>query len=364
MQSGHGMASHASRLVHALATSRLAPRLKIAVPESGLKCVPDGLQAMPLSCPSCSPPLISEALWQNRLGAHVMRHHAGDVLLALSPFYSWYWPERTVVVWHDLIPFRCRRYMGRFLYRRWLFQARLRRVRRTSVVIADSRHTASELCFFLQAKLPPVKTIHLWDDRESSGKVPYERVEAIRQKYGLPSRYWLYVGGYDYRKNVEFLIQAYALAKGKYSCPSLVLAGKIPVDLGKPVCDISGAILKNRLGSGDICLPGFIEQVDMGALYSGAELFIYPSLSEGFGFPPLEAMGCGCPAIVADSTSLPEVVVDPEYRFSPHDAGALAQLLGTAASKPLVINPGFDRDYFSEQRGVNEYCDVLEGVAV
>ena len=354
------MASHAFRLVRALARSPLAPRLRIAVPKSGRAHVPDGIQAMLLPESPLVNPLLREAVWQNRLGAHVKRHHPTDVLLALSPFYSWSWPDRVVVVWHDLIPFRFKRYMGRFLYRRFLLRARLSRVKRTSLVVTDSRHTAAELRSFLPDVATPVTTIHLWVSPESSWKTPRDGIGAVRHKYGLPERYWLYVGGYDYRKNVEFLVRAYADAKKMSACPPLVLAGKIPVDLRKPVCDIRGAMKAAGLGESDVYLPGFIEPEDMGGLYSGASLFVYPSRAEGFGYPPLEAMACGCPAIVADLTSLPEVVVDAKYRFPALNSAVLAEMLQRAARQPVPLNPSFDRDYFSEERGIKEYCDAME----
>lgn len=179
-------------------------------------------------------------------------------------------------------------------------------------------------------------------------------------KYRLPARYWLYTGGYDYRKNLECLITAYAATWARHACPPLVLAGKIPTDLRKPVCDIPRAMTRANLTGSEVLMPGFIDDNDMAALYSGSELFVYPSLAEGFGLPPLEAMACGCPALAANATSLPEVVVDEAYRFSPFHPGQLTDLLKQAARSPLPLNPGFDRLHFSEARGVAQYCGLLE----
>jgi len=361
-EAGYGMASHAARLVHALAGSRLASRLMIAVPAGAEHFVPEGLSAFTLPDPFGVSPIVREAVWQNRLGGHVRRYYPEAVFLALSPFYSWHWPNRSVVVWHDLIPFQLKRYMGRFFYRRLLFKARLRRVHKTSFVVTDSCCTASALTRY-QAFKPPMETIHLWTPSELADERSSQSLEAVRMKYGLPPRYWLYVGGYDYRKNVEYLIEAYGAVLAVHKCPPLVLAGKIPTNLRKPVCDVHGAMAKIGLTVGQVCLPGFIDPADMAALYRSAELFIYPSLAEGFGLPPLEAMACGCPAIVADATSLPEVVVDVGYRFSPHLSESLAALLSRAAQAPLPLNPGYDREYFSEKRGLGQYCDILERVA-
>ncbi len=362
-QAGHGMASHAGRLVQALARSRLAARLLIAVPAGAKNCVPAGVRTLVLQASLGRYPMLREAVWQNRLGRYIGRDYPEAVLLALSPFYSWNWPNRSVVVWHDLIPLHFKRYLGRYGYRRLLFRARLHRVRKTSLVVADSHHTASELQRY-QGTSCPIETIHLWTSPESPGNQSSLAMDAVRVKYGLPPRYWLYVGGYDYRKNVGCLIEAYGMARALNECPPLVLAGKTPDDLRKPVCDVHGAMAKRHLTVEHVCLPGFIDPVDMAALYRGAELFIYPSLAEGFGLPPLEAMSCGCPAIVADATSLPEVVVDAGYRFPPHHPEALASLLIAAARKPLPLNPGYDCKYFSEMRGVEQYCAALEAMAL
>lgn len=362
-QAGHGMASHAGQLVQSLAGSRLADRLLIAVPAGEKCCVPAGVPTLVLQAPFGGNPMVREVVWQNRLGGYIERHYPEAVLLALSPFYSWNWPNRSVVVWHDLIPLHFKRYMGRYFYRGLLFRARLRCIRKTSLVVADSRHTASELVGYLGAN-GRIETIHLWTPPAHQSDSSFLARNAVRAKYGLPERYWLYVGGYDYRKNVECLLEAYGMARIIRECPPLVLAGKIPCDLRKPVCNITGAMEKMRLTAGQVCCPGYIDEADMAALYRGAELFIYPSLAEGFGLPPLEAMSCGCPALVADSTSLPEVVVDAGYRFPPRSPETLATLLGQAAQTPLSLNPGYDGEYFSEKRGVAQYCDVLERVAL
>ncbi len=361
-QAGHGMASYAIRLAKALAKSRLASRIVVVVPENAKHCVPVGLHSLVLKNPFCMHPALAEFVWQNRLGGYVRRHYPDAVFLALSPFYSWNWPNRSVVVWHDLIPLQFKRYMGRFLFRRFILMARLRRVRKTSMVITDSRFTASALARY-QGTLPPLETIGIWPSPGSGDNRSPGAIDAVRTKYGLPQRYWLYVGGYDYRKNVECLIEAYGRASDMCECPALVLAGKIPDDLRKPVCNIHSAMGKIKLAARQVCLPGFIDSVDMESLYCGAELFVYPSLAEGFGLPPLEAMACGCPAIVADTTSLPEVVVDAGYRFSPHPPESLAVLLAKAAKTPLPMNPGFNRDNFSEKRGMEQYCAVLERVS-
>jgi glycosyltransferase involved in cell wall biosynthesis len=101
----------------------------------------------------------------------------------------------------------------------------------------------------------------------------------------------------------------------------------------------------------------------MPRLYAGAELLVYPSLYEGFGLPPLETMGCGCPAIVADRTSLPEVVTAAGHRFDPHNGDELQALLQRAISRPFPLNPGFQRGQYSENAARDAYLSIFAELA-
>jgi glycosyltransferase involved in cell wall biosynthesis len=361
-QDSHGMASYARMLVQGLAESAWRDDLMVAIPAGSESVVPSGLRPLVLPKPVASAGILGEVLWQERLGRQMQRSHHRDVLFALSPFFSTATVPRSVVVWHDLIPLHFPRYFGRFLYRRWIFQARLRWLRRAGHVIAVSACTARELSAVLGPPLPPVTPIPHWSPLADAVIPTGEAGREIRAKYGLPSRYWLYVGGYDYRKNVELLIEAWGRASTVCDCPPLVLAGRVPADLRKPVCDVAGAMRKAGIRDDQVCRPGHIEAGDLAGVYAGAELFVYPSLLEGFGLPPLEAMSCGCPAIAADTSSLPEVVTDPAYRFPPRNPEKLTALLVAAAQQPMRLNPGFDRTYFSRDRGLREYRQVLDRV--
>ena len=234
-------------------------------------------------------------------------------------------------------------------------------MKKASVIVTDSRFVSAGLEDYIGPIAAPVVPIHLWAPASFKPLSPNDQV-AFRTRMGLPRRYWLYVGGYDYRKNVELLISAYAKARRAGECPTLVMAGRLPDDLRKPVCDVRGALQREGLEDSAVLFPVFINASDLPGLYASAELFIYPSLMEGFGLPPVEAMACGCPAIVADGTSLSEVVVDEEYRFSARDSAKLAEMLVSAAHEPWRRNPGFDRDYFGQTRGLRDYLQVLERV--
>src|SRR4029079_11022849 len=113
---------------------------------------------------------------------------------------------------------------------------------------------------------------------------------------------------------------------------------------------------------------GAVPKDDLVALYNAAAAFVFPSLSEGFGIPPLEAFACGCPVICSNATSLPEVVGDAALMFDPQDAHALAAHLQAAASdaglRERLRRAGFERvRQFSYTRTAQELLGLLEDAA-
>src|SRR5437764_2898226 len=145
----------------------------------------------------------------------------------------------------------------------------------------------------------------------------------IRARYGLNDRYILYLGGLDLRKNVPQLVRAFAHLYQQMGDPKLqlMIAGK-PDKLGRALFPDPRPVAAD-LGITDHIVYRFIEEEDKPAIYSGASVFVFPSLYEGFGLDPLEAMSCGAPVVCSNRTSLPEVVVDAALNVAPDDTHAL-----------------------------------------
>lgn len=175
-------------------------------------------------------------------------------------------------------------------------------------------------------------TMRLYGIPEEKIRVIYEGVDArfrpvrdaavlgrVRRRYSLPEEYILYVGTIEPRKNLARLLKAYHALKQKGYGHKLVFVGAKGW-LYQPVFDTMRA-----LGlEGDVILPGYITDEDLPAVYADASLFVFPSLYEGFGLPPLEALACGVPTVVSDASSLPEVVGEAALKVPPTDTGALA----------------------------------------
>jgi glycosyltransferase involved in cell wall biosynthesis len=141
----------------------------------------------------------------------------------------------------------------------------------------------------------------------------------------LPKRFILYFGTIEPRKNIIGLIRAFELLKDKEI--KLVIAGAKGW-LCQDIFKAAGQSKRNQ----DIFFTGFVQEEDKPLLYNLAELFVYPSFFEGFGFPPLEAMACGVPTIVSNTSSLPEVVGSAAIMVNPYDISEIAWAMEIALS--------------------------------
>lgn len=134
-------------------------------------------------------------------------------------------------------------------------------------------------------------------------------------KFGIEKKFILYSGASDERKNHIGLIEAFShLPKKIRKDFQLVFAGGLPEENRQKFCESANI---HGLQDGDLVITGFIDDLDLVALYNLCELFVYPSLHEGFGLPILEAMACGAPVIGSGTTSIPEIIGDERFLFDP-----------------------------------------------
>jgi glycosyltransferase involved in cell wall biosynthesis len=248
--------------------------------------------------------------------------HAPD--FALPPVFQ----ARTLLTIHDL-SFLTHPETVHSHVRRYLQAAVPRSVARADHVLAVSEHTRRDLMSWLGVPAERVSVVYHGVDQRFYRVTEPDHLAAVRARYALPRRFILHVGTLQPRKNLVRLIEAYAALIGEGGAsegqrrladepPALVLAG------GKGwLCgDIFEAVRRLRL-EGQVHFPGFVDEADLPALYSLAELFVYPSLYEGFGLPVLEAMACGTPVVCSNAASLPEVAGEAALLVPPGDAGRL-----------------------------------------
>lgn len=146
-------------------------------------------------------------------------------------------------------------------------------------------------------------------------------VKSVKQKYGIAGNYYLYLGTLEPRKNIPLILRAYWELKSQVgeSAPQLVIAGKKGWDYQQIFEQVKQYGLEKK-----VVFTGYILEDEKPALLKGAIGFLFPSLYEGFGMPPLEAMACGTPVIVSNRASLPEVVGKAGILVEPDDHESMA----------------------------------------
>jgi glycosyltransferase involved in cell wall biosynthesis len=198
-------------------------------------------------------------------------------------------------------------------------------VARARAVIAVSRQTADDVQHHFGA---PASKVHVVYNGVGAGFTPRRAEESagFRQSKGLPRRYFLYLGTLEPRKNLEVLVRAFAAWRSAAGPAAgevkLVLAG----GKGWYYDTIFAQVAALGLAEA-VIFPGFLPAAELPDWYAGAELFVYPSVLEGFGLPVLEAMACGAPVICSQAAGLLEVAGDAALTFPAGDEAALAAAL-------------------------------------
>lgn len=186
-------------------------------------------------------------------------------------------------------------------------------IKNADAIIAISEHTKKDLIKHLDT---PEELITVTPLAAGTDYIPVEdafELTRIKCKYYLPEKYVLFIGSLEPRKNIKTLVEAFAQLplRLRDEFPLVIAGGK-----GWMNSDIQQRITELGLNK-DIHFAGFIDAADISAVYSGATVFVYPSLYEGFGLPILEAMSCGTPVISSNTSSMPEVAGDAALLVEP-----------------------------------------------
>jgi glycosyltransferase involved in cell wall biosynthesis len=288
-----------------------------------------------------APPTLT-FLWDQLTLPRLVRQERVDL------FYSTYYkvPLRSgcpvVSTIYDLMYLTCPVYRNRNGWSRFYYATVGRTfVKKAARVITSSEFSKDEIVSFY--RIPPEKVSVIPLGLSSHFQpVPNDFVKKLTARIGIQGDYILYTGNFKPHKNVGALIEAFGALRDRYPDLLLVLAGNR---------DHHGNAIGNQIErsglSGRIIIPGAIDDDELPALYSGARLFVMPSLYEGFGYPPVEAMACGVPVICSNATSLGEVVSDAalmvDARNSEDIAGAVGRILDSPEQAKSLATRGLLR---------------------
>lgn len=306
---------------------------------------------------------IVRIFWEQFIQPRALRASRSDLLHALA-FAG---PKQISIPWivtiYDL-SFMKFPYSFNPLNRIYLNYAVRDSVSRANRIIAISESTKRDLMAHFGVSADKVRVIYCGVDSPLKPDSDSTGVAQLRARYSLPEKFILYLGTIEPRKNIVRLLRAFAHAKRDARLPHrLVLVGARGWKYEKVDRVVEEESIEN-----DVIFTGYAPQEELAPWYRAADLFVYPSLYEGFGLPPLDAMAYGTPVVTSNAASLPEVVGDAALTVTPEDERALADAIVRALTdhqlREAMIARGITQaSKFSWERAAREttalYAEVL-----
>lgn len=275
-------------------------------------------------------------------------------------------PCRAIVTIHDCIHLRFPQYLPNrfgYAYARASLWAACRRADR---ILTVSEASKRDLLHYFDIPEQKIDVIYNAIDERFHDAPSEEEIHRVRERYQLNERFVLYAGNIKPHKNLERVIEAFQLARRRgFEDVRLLIIG----DQVSHYATLRRAVHRYQLHK-HVRFFGFVPDETLAVLYRLASVFVFPSLYEGFGLPPLEAMASGTPVITSNVSSLPEVVGDAAILVDPYDteaiADAMARVLGDDALSASLRARGLARaHHFSWERSVGRvreiYGEVLAG---
>lgn len=286
-------------------------------------------QVRQTSIPTWKPPV--RIAWEQLLQPPTVAWERLDLLHSLSYVQPLLCPTRSVVTMLDLTFMRMPESFNSW-NRIYLTAMSTLSARRCDRIIAISESTRQDVIRFLRVPPEKVEVIYCGVDAPFRPIDDAAALARFRAERGVPERFALYLGTLEPRKNVERLIEAYARLKRAGEIPhKLVLGGARGWLYDRIFARVRELSLEE-----DVLFTSYIPYHELPLWYNCADIFIYPSLYEGFGLPPLEAMACGTPVVTSSGSSLPEVVGTAALTVDPLDVSAIAAAIARILNEPSL----------------------------
>ncbi len=275
----------------------------------------------------------------------------------------------TAVILYDVIPLIHKdAYLCDPYYKKWYY-GKIEHLKKANLLMAISGYSMDEAVKELELDKNSVvnisaavdeKFFYCADDTSGGAQKSEESRDYILSRFNIGRKYIMYApGGFDSRKNVETLIDAYALLPKKIRAEySMVIASSIPEDIKRKLIK---KIRANKIGIKNVIFTGYVQDDELTALYKNTELFVFPSLYEGFGLPILEAMNCGAPVIASDTSSIPEILDRKDALFDPSNALSVSEAMSKALSDKKFLS---DMKRYGKERSKDFSWDITAKKAV
>jgi len=233
--------------------------------------------------------------------------------------------------------------------------------RRADVILTDSFFSKNEIVELLKISPEKVQVVYCGCNKNFRIIDDIIEIDRMRLKYNLPKNFILHVGTLEPRKNITTLVLAFNLLKKKELIEhKLIICG----NRGWYYDDIYNKVRELKLEK-EVVFTGYIPNEDLPFLYNMADVFVLPSLYEGFGLPVLEAMACGCPVVSSNTSSIPEVVGDAGILVDPYNideiANGILKIIKDEELRNDLIKRGVEQSkMFSWENTAKQILDIFE----
>jgi len=301
-------------------------------------------------------------LWENFFMHFVLKANGIDLYHSPGYVLPLFFSVPSIVTIHDIIALRFPQYCRKsnvMYYKIFLPYA----VGKAERVITISKTVKEELVRYLRVPEEKISVIYPGIDNSFRPVTNSETLSEVRTRYNVPEKFILFVGNLEPKKNLKRLLDAFCKMKALREINhKLVITGK----KGWKYKDIFKTVQNSGL-TDDVIFTGYCRLDDLPALYSMADLFTFPSLYEGFGIPPLEAMACGTPVLASDRGALPETTGGCALLINPEDIddivrGMITLLFNGNMRKSCVHKGRKWAGCFTWERATKETLKVYEEV--
>ncbi len=292
-------------------------------------------------------------LWRERVDLFHAPHYV------LPPLV----PCKAVVTIHDCIHLRFPQYLPNRLAYAYARASLWSAAHRASRVLTVSEASRRDILRYFHVPESKVEVIYNATDERLGEPPGTDEMQQVQERYQLYNPFALYAGNIKPHKNLERLIEAFhLLRKGGLERVRLLIIG----DEISRYAALRRAVHVHKLHQ-YVRFLGFVPDKTLACLYRLAAVFVFPSLYEGFGLPPLEAMASGTPVITSKVSSLPEVVGDAALLIDPYDPGAIADAMRRVLTEPALAEDlrrrGLERvGHFSWERSVRRVREIYDEV--